>query len=441
MAFWQDKFQISGRGSSLGREILGGFTTYFTMAYIVFVQPVVLAKAGMDFGAVMMATCLASGLACLVMGLYANYPVALAPGMGTNFFFAYAVVLGMHLAWPQALGATLVAGLIFLALSLAGLRERLINAIPATLLDAIGAGIGLMIAFVGLQWSGLVVAHPGTLVGLGRLSEPPVLLAIFGLALTSILWAWGVRGAILIGILASAGLALATGLMHLEGLVSLPPSLSPTLGRLSLSGVWSSRFWEVVLVFLFLDIFDTTGTLVAVGRESGFYRDGRLQGAGRALFSDALGTVVGAFLGTSTITSYVESAAGIQSGARTGLAAVVTGLLLILTPFLYPLVKAVGAGVSSGGHLLHPVTAPALILVGVMMMKAVGRIPWQEPDQAIPAFLTIVVMQLSISITEGIAMGFISYCLLALARGRGGRVPWPIYLTAAFFLLRYLFLR
>ena len=441
MSFWQDKFEIGQRGSSLRRELLGGFTTYFTMAYIVFVQPVVMAKAGMDFGAVMVATCLASGLACLVMGLYANYPVALAPGMGTNFFFTYAVVLGMHLAWPQALGATLAAGLIFLALSLLGLRERLINAIPATLLDAIGAGIGLMIAFVGLQWSGLVVGHPGTLVSLGRLSDPPTLLAIFGLVLTSILWSWGMRGAVLIGILASTALGLATGLLRLEGLFSLPPSLSPTLGRLSLEGACSPRFWEVVVVFLFLDIFDTTGTLVGIGREAGFYRQGRLVGAGRALLSDAVGTVLGSLLGTSTITSYVESAAGIQSGARTGLAAVVTGLLLMLTPFLYPLVKAVGAGVSSGGHLLHPVTAPALILVGVMMMKAVGRIPWQEPDQAIPAFLTIVIMQLSISITEGIAMGFISYCVLALARGRGRQVPWPIYLTAVFFLLRYLFLR
>ncbi len=434
-------FALEQRGSTLRNEVIGGVTTYFTMLYIVFVQPVVLGKAGMDFGAVMMATCLASALSCLIMGLVANYPVALAPGMGSNFFFTFVVVLGMHLDWQDALGTTLVAGLLFLALSWGGLRSRLIDAIPASLLKAIGAGIGLMIAFVGLQWAGVVKADPGTLVGLGDLGRPATLLSLFGLAVIAVLWARKVQGAILIGILATTALGVAAGLMPFEGVVSLPPSLGPTAFQFSLKSFFSWRFLEVVLIFLFLDVFDTVGTLVAIAPQVGLFKDGKLVAGRRALLADASGTVVGALLGTSTITSYVESAAGIQSGARTGLAAVVTGLLLAVTPLFYPLVKTVGAGVAvSSSLVLYPATAPALIVVGVMMMRAAADIPWTRPSEAVPAFLTIMIMQLTVSITEGIAFGVISYCLLALAGGRGRELAWPLYLCAVFFLLRYIFL-
>lgn len=435
------RFAITERGSSLRREIIGGATTYMTMAYIVFVQPVVMAAAGMDFGAVMVATCLASALACFVMGLWANYPLALAPGMGHNFFFTYTVVLGMGLSWQTALGATFVGGMVFLAMSLGGLREKIVDALPASLLHAMGAGIGLLIALVGLEWAGIIVDHPGTLVGLGRLSSPPTLLALFGLALVGALMVRRVPGAILIGILATTLVGLAAGLVSYRGVVSTPPSLAPTALALDLRHFLTWKGLEVAAVFLFLDVFDTMGTLVGVAPEAGLMKDGKLIGGQRAFMADATGTVVGALLGTSTITCYVESAAGIASGARTGLAAVVTGLLLLVTPFFYPLVQMVGAGVKVSPQLtLYPITAPALIVVGVLMMKAAARIDWKDPAEAIPAFLTIIIMPLTVSITEGIAFGLISYSFLSLVGGRFRQTPVAVHVCAVLLLLRYIFL-
>ena len=435
------RFDIEARGSNIRREIIGGVSTYMTMAYIVFVQPVVLSAAGMDFGAVMTATCLASGLACLVMGIWANFPIALAPAMGHNFYFAYTVALGMKLGWETALGATLVDGLLFFALTVLGLRERIIDALPRSLMDAMAAGIGLLIAFVGLQWSGLIVPHPGTVVGLGSLKQPATLTALFGFGVMSVLWIRGVTGAILLGIIATALLGLFAGLLQFHGVVSLPPSLAATAFKLDLTGVLSWRFLEVVAVFLFLDIFDTIGTLIGVAPEAGLMKDGRLAGAQRALVADASGTVAGSLLGTSTITCYVESAAGISAGARTGLAAITTGLLLCLTPFFSPLIRTIGAGlVVSPEVTLYPVTAPALILVGMMMMKAAGRVPWDKPGEAIPAFLTIVMMPLTVSITDGIAFGMIAYSGLSLFTGKAKEVAWTIHVCAFFFMLRYIFL-
>jgi len=367
--------------------------------------------------------------------------VALAPAMGTNFYFAFTVVVGMKINWADALGATFVAGLLFLGLSLTGIREKVIDSLPASLMNAMAAGIGLMIALVGLEWSGLIVDSSGTLVGLGDLKSPPVLLALFGLGLVSLLLVLDVPGAILIGILFTALAGLFTGLLEYQGVVSMPPSLSPTAFKLEMDSFFSWDLVVVILVFLFLDIFDTLGTLVGVAPEAGLIKDGHLLGGRKALAADATGTVVGSLLGTSTITCYVESAAGIQSGARTGLAAVTTGILLCLTPFFYPLIKMIGGGVNVSQSLtLYPVTAPALIIIGVIMMKAAAKIPWSDFAEAVPAFLTMIIMPLTVSITEGISFGLISYSALALARGKAREVSWPVYLCAVFFLLRYIFL-
>jgi AGZA family xanthine/uracil permease-like MFS transporter len=434
-------FGIVERESSLRSEVVGGATTYMTLAYIVFVQPVVLSAAGMDFGAVMCATCLGSAFACFLMGLLANYPIALAPAMGHNFYFAYTVVLGMGISWQAALGGTFVAGVLFVILSLTGIRKRIIDALPTSLMNAIGCGIGLMIALIGMEWSGIIVAKPGTFVGLGDLSSPPVLLALLGLTITSALMVRRVSGAILIGIVVATVAGLTTGLIEYNGIVSAPPSLSPTFLKLDLRGLFSVEMLLVVAVFLFLDVFDTIGTLVGIAPEAGLMKDDKLDIKTNALLADAGGTVAGSLLGTSTITCYVESAAGIESGARTGLAALVTGALLLTTPFFYPLVEMVGGGIVMSKTLtLHPVTAPALIIVGVMMMKAAAKIEWSEPSEAIPAFLTIIVMTLAVSITDGIAFGLISYSGLSLVCGKARKVPWPLHLCAVLMLLRYVFL-
>ena len=431
-------FALRSRGSSVGREVLGGVTTYLTMVYIVFVQPVVMAKAGMDFGAVTTATCLASAIACFIMGLWANYPVALAPGMGSNFFFALAVVVGMGFSWQEALGAVFVAGVAFLLVSLVGVRERIINGLPEGIKAGITAGIGLLIAFVGLQWSGLVVAKPGTLVGLGNLKDPVVLLGLGGLGIISLLLAWRVPGAILLGMLITAGIGAAVGMVSLKWGISSPPSIKPVLFKMDFSALPHSFDLVVVAItFFFLDMFDTIGTLVGIAPAAGLMKDGKLVGASRALTADSVGTIVGAAMGISTITSYVESAAGIQAGARTGLAAVVTGILLCLTPFFYPVVEAIGAGVKGASGLLHPVTAPVLIVVGVMMTGALRRVEWDKVSEAIPAFLTMIMMPMTLSITEGISFGLISYCVLALLTGRPRSVGGIMYLCAAVLLARY----
>ncbi len=319
------RFGIAERGSSLRNEVVGGATTYLTLAYIVFVQPAVLSAAGMDFGAVVMATCIGSAFACVLMGLPANYPIALAPAMGHNFYFAFTVVLGMGIAWQTALGAIFVAGVLFFLLTVAGIRQTVMDALPSSLMNAIGCGIGLLIALIGLEWSGIIVAKPGTYVGLGTLSDHHVLLALFGLSATSILLVKRIPGAILVGIVLTAIVGAIAGLVKFQGVVSVPPSISPTLLKLDFSGLFSFHMLVVIAVFLFLDVFDTIGTLVGVAPEAGLVKDGKVDIDTKALMADAGGTVFGSLLGTSTITCYVESAAGIQSGARTGLAALVTG--------------------------------------------------------------------------------------------------------------------
>ena len=431
-------FRLAERGTNLSTEVLAGFTTFLTSAYILFVQPALLSSVGLDFGAVFVATCITSAFATLLMAVLANYPIAVAPAMGHNFYFVFTVVLAMEVPWEVALGGVAVAGIIFIVTAGFGLREKLITAIPSSLKNAITTGIGLLITMIGLQWAGVIVQSPGTFVALGDLRSPPVLVALLGLLVMAVLWAHGVRGAILFGILASTFTAWIGGLVQFHGVAGLPPSLFPTLGQFDILGVLQPKMVPVIFVFFFLALFDSVGTLVGVGEQAGLMRGGTLPRARGALLADAVGTVVGASLGTSTVTAYIESATGVAAGGRTGLTAVVIAMLFLASLFLSPLVSVVGGGYDAGtGVVLYPVVAPALILVGTMMANGVRRIDWDDRTEALPAFLTFTVMPLAISITDGIAFGFISYVVLKLATGRINEVHWLVRVFSVLFLLRY----
>ena len=434
----QHMFKLQDNNTNIKTEILAGVSTFMTLSYIIFVQPTVLSACGMDFGAVLVATCIASALATFLMGLYANYPVALAPGMGQNFFFAFTVVLKMGITWQKALGAVFLSGTIFLLLSRFGFREKLIDGIPDSLKEAIAVGIGLFVALIGFQWAGIVVDAPGTLVGLGDLTSRPVLISLFGLAATAVLVTLRVRGAILVGILATALLGLRFGVVRYHGLIGTVPSITPTAFKLDILGALDLGLVSVIFVFFFLALFDSVGTLIGVSNQAGLLVRGKLPRARQALTADAFGSVSGALLGTSTVTAYIESAAGVAEGGRTGLANLVTGFLMLCGLFLYPLSRMVGEGLPGmGGAKLYPVVAPALIVVGSMMLRNVSRIPWNDVTEAIPAFLTMVIMPFTYSITEGIAFGFISYSLLKLITRRHHEAHWIVYLFGALFVLRY----
>jgi len=439
--FLERRFQLAAHGTSVRTEALAGLTTFLTMAYIIFVQPAVLGAAGMDPGAVLTATCLATALATTLMALLANYPIAVAPAMGHNFFFAYSVVIGMKVPWPIALGAVAVAGVVFILTAGIGLRERLITAIPTSIKHAIAAGIGLLIAAVGLQWAGLIVASPGTLVTLGNLHSAPVVLALAGLTLTAILMARGIPGAMLFGIVATTIAGLAVGLVPYHGIVGRPPSLAPTFMKLDVVGAFAPAMVSVIFVFFFLALFDSVGTLVGVGEQAGLMRDGTLPRAREALLADAIGTVAGAALGTSTVTAYIESGAGVAAGGRTGVAALVTAALFLLSLLFHPLVQMIGGGFTVNGATLYPTIAAPLILIGTMMIGGLRHVAWDDPTEAIPSFLTIVMMPLAVSITEGVAFGLVAYAVLKLAAGRGREVHPLIYVFAVLFLGRYVFLR
>jgi AGZA family xanthine/uracil permease-like MFS transporter len=441
VAVLEHLFHLSASNTSVRTEILAGLTTFLTTAYIIFVQPAVLAAAGMDPGAVLVATCLASAFATFLMGVLANYPIAVAPAMGHNFFFAFSVVVGMGVPWQVALGAVATAGIAFILTAGIGLRERLITAIPDSLKHAIAVGIGLLVALIGLEWSGIIVAAPGTLVTLGDLRTPPVLLALGGLAIMAVLMARGVRGALLAGMMLSTVAGLAFGLVRYEGIVSPPPSLAPTLLQLDIPGALRPSMWPVIFVFFFLALFDSIGTLVGVATQAGLMRDGRLPRARGALLADAIGTVVGAGLGTSTVTAYIESSTGVAAGGRTGLASMVTAALFLLALMFHPLVRMIGGGVpGAGGTTLYPIVAPALILVGTMMMAGVTRIAWDDATEAIPAFLTIILMPLAVSITDGVSFGFIAYAVLKIGTGRAREAHPLVYVFAVLLLARYAWL-
>jgi len=435
---WLERtFRLTENGTTVRRELLGGATTFMTMSYIIFVQPAVLGTTGMDKGAVMVATCLASALATLLTGLLARYPIAQAPAMGHNIFFAVIVCGTMGYTWQVALGANFLSGLVFVALALAGVWGKMVAAVPDALKYGIAVGIGLLIALIGLEYGGIVVASPGVLVSLGDLTSRPALLVLFGLALTAVLLVVRFPGAILAGILATAAAGLPLGIVKFHGVVAPAPSLAPTFLKLDVLGAMKTGLVAVVFVFFLLDVFDAIGTLIGVGGSGGFLKDGKLPRADKAMLADAAGTVGGVLLGTSTVSSYIESVAGIAQGARTGLANVMTSALFLCALFFSPLAEMISGEVTYGGLTLRPVIAPALIIVGSMMMKCVKFVDWDDMTEAIPAFLCVIVMPLTLSITEGISFGFISYVLLKLAAGKGRRVPWLIYLFAALFVVRY----
>ncbi|MDN3518141.1 NCS2 family permease [Aquisalimonas lutea] len=427
-------FGFTARGTTLQREIMAGVTTFLAMAYILFVNGFILSETGMDSDAIFVATALASALACLIMGLWANYPIALAPGMGLNAFFAYTVVLGMGIAWETALAAVLVSGVLFLLLTVSGIRERIINGIPLQLKMAAASGIGLFIAFIGLQNAEIVVASDATLVTLGSLGASAPLLAIVGVILTAFFLVRGFHGAVFYGMVITTVLGMLVGVVAVpEQVVSGVPSLAPTFGKavIHLPDVLTSpSLWVVVFTFLFVDFFDTAGTLMAVANQAGLLRDNKLPRASRAMGADSTATIVGAVLGTSTTTSYIESAAGVSAGGRTGFTAVVVAILFLASLFFSPLLTI---------FLDHPeLTSPALIIVGVLMASSLGHIQWTEPEYAIPAFITIIAMPLTYSIATGIALGFVLYPLTMVCRGQWREVNPLMYVLLVVFIAYFI---
>jgi len=442
-------FELQARGTTMRREVLAGVTTFLTMAYIVFVNPGILSVTGMDFGAVFTATCLAAALGTWVMGLAANYPIALAPLMGENAFFATVVlggVAGTRVSWEVALAAVFVSGVLFVLLTLVRVREMIIDAVPRSLKHGIAAGIGLFIVFIGLVNAGVVVRRgpeDPTLVpvALGDLSSVAPLLALGGTLLTAVLLVRRVRGAILIGLVGTILAAWGLGEVHFQGVLSAPPSLGPTFLHMDLGGLLHWSVLPVVLIFLYMAVFDAIGTLVGIADRAGFLTpEGRLPRATRALLADASATVAGAALGTSTTGAYIESAAGVQEGGRTGLANLVTGALFLVTLFFSPLAAAVATPIVVNGQAFTPITSPALVLVGCLMMQGVAGIAWNDLTEAIPAFLVIVMMPFTWSIADGIAAGFIAYPLLKILAGRGSEASWLVRILGLLFLARYLFL-
>jgi len=436
-------FRLSENGTTVRAEVIGGATTFMAMAYIIFVNPGILSApggAGMDFRAVMAATCVASALATLLMGFLAKYPIALAPGMGLNAYFSFTICGRMGVPWEIALGIVFISGLVFTILAVVRVREMILTAIPTTLKLATAGGIGLFIAFIGMHDGGIVKADPATFVTLGDLGNPPTLVALFGLVATGGLMAGRVRGALFWGILITGVVGIIAGITEFTGVVAMP-DMSPTFLKMRPLAALRVEYIAPIFVLLFFDMFDTVGTLVGVGTQAGYMKDGKLPRATKALLSDSIGTMVGAAAGTSTTTSFIESIAGVSSGARTGLANVVTAALFLIALFFSPLAEMFGEGINGpGGVLLHPITAPALIIVGCLMMKSVAKVDWDDFSEAIPAFLTLIVMPFTYSISQGLAIGFTSYPLLKLLSGRGREVHWLVYVLAGLFVLRYIFL-
>ena len=431
-------FRLKENGTAVRTEVMAGLTTFLTMAYIILVNPTILADAGMPMAGAAAATCLAAAFGSIMMGLVANYPIALAPGMGLNAYFTYTVVKGMGLPWETALGCVFLSGVAFLILTLSGVRRLIVNAVPQSLYAAIAAGIGLFIAFIGLKGAGIVVANRATTVALGDLTSPTAALALFGLVLTGALLAWRIRAAMLVGILATTALAWAAGAVHWTSIDYSFEALTSTAFRLDIpaalgiggKGVVLALI-EVVAVFLFVDLFDNVGTLVAVTQRAGLIQpDGSIPRLNRILLTDSAAAIVGAAAGTTTTTSYIESAAGVAAGGRTGLTAVVVGLLFLAALAFAPFAQVIPAAA----------TAPALILVGALMMAPLAASDWDDPLVAIPGFLTLIAIPLTFSIANGLAFGIVSYALLKLARGQAKLGDGMLYLLAALFIARFVWL-
>jgi AGZA family xanthine/uracil permease-like MFS transporter len=437
-SFLDRYFQLSENQTDILTELRAGLVTFLTASYIIFVQPAILSQAGMDFGAVMAATCITSAIGCLIMGLWANYPIALAPGMGLNFYFTFTVVIGMGISWQVALGAVFISGVVLIVFTLCKFREIIINSIPDYLKCGIASGIGLFITFIGFVQGGLVTDHPETFVQMGKLTSLPAMFTLFGLILIGILLQRKVAGAILIGMVVLCIIGIPFGLVEFKGVVAPPPDMSPTWLQLDIMGALDLGILTIAAVFVFVDLFDTAGTLVGVGQQAGFLKNGKLPRATRALIPDAVADVVGSMSGTSTITCYIESSAGVAEGGRTGLANVVTALLFLLALFFSPIAQMIGGGVAiDETTVLYPITAPVLIIVGCLMASNIAKINWQQWDEALPAFLVLVGMPLTYSIADGMAMGFISYPIIKVFSGKAREVHWVLYLVALLFIVRY----
>ena len=423
-------FSIEEKGSSIKTEVLAGIATFLTMAYIIVVNPAILSQGGLDFGAVFVATVLAAVVGCSIMGWWAKWPVALAPGMGLNAFFTFGIVLGMKQPWEVALGAVFVSGFLFLILSLTGLREWVINAIPKSLKLGIGAGIGLFLAIIGLKNAGVVVDHPATLVGLGDVSSLPVILFAVGFAIMTVLDRLRVPGGIVIGILAVSVVGWLAGVADFQGVIGAVPSLEPTLLKLDIAGALTATMIGVVFALLFVDFFDTAGTLTSVANIAGkIGKDGKIEGIGRAVISDSVATIAGALFGTSNTTSYIESAAGIKEGGRTGLTAVVVSILFLLCLVFAPLAQSIPAYA----------TGAALVFVATFFMRNVVDIDWEDATEFAPAVLAAVLMPLTFSIANGIAIGFITYAVVKIFSGRMSEINPAVLLVAALGVLHYVY--
>jgi len=424
-------FEFQHLGTNWRTEILAGVTTFLTMAYIVLVNPAILAETGMPLAAVTAATCLSAAVASILMGIFARYPLALAPGMGLNAYFTYTVCLKMHIPWQTALGAVFLSGVLFLALTAAGARQMILHAIPHELYAAVAGGIGLFIAFIGFQHAGLVVRDPNTLVSMGTLRNPTAVLALCGLALMVVLEVRRIRGSILIGMLAVTAASWAMGLVHWTPTSGGISALRATAFHLDILGALGKGILEIVFVFFFVDLFDNLGTLVAVTKRAGLIApDHTIPRLNRILSTDAVATILGSLTGTSTVTSYVESTAGVAAGGRSGVTAIVTGILFLGAIVAVPFV----------GMVPVAATAPALILVGSLMVSTVAEIPWNEPLIAVPAFLTLILIPLTYSIANGLGFGIIAWAVIHLVSGNLRRREWLLYILAALFLARFIYL-
>jgi AGZA family xanthine/uracil permease-like MFS transporter len=424
-------FEFESLGTNWKTECLAGVTTFMTMAYIIFVNPSILHEAGMPIAGVTAATCLAAAVGSLLMGIFARYPIALAPGMGLNAYFTYSVVKGMGVDWHVALGAVFLSGIAFLLLTAVGIRQMIVSAIPKELYSAVAAGVGLFIALIGLRSAGIVAPNAATMVGLGNLRDPATLLALFGLLVTAVLLCARVNAAILIGVVATWLLAILTGNAHWTPQPYSVRDITSTAMQLDIRGALKLGLLDIVFAFLFVDMFDNVGTLLAVGKKARLFgADNRVPRLNRILYSDAIATLVGSMSGTSTVVSYIESSAGVAAGGRSGVTAIVTGLLFAVALFVAPLAGAIPSSA----------TAPALILVGSMMMTAAAEIEWADPGIAIPAFLTMLGIPLMFSIANGLAFGFIAWTLIKMLQGKFRDVNWMVYALTILFLTRFWFM-
>lgn len=423
-------FQLKENGTDFRTEVIAGLTTFLTMAYVIFVNPAILADAGMDKGAVFVATCIAAAIGCFIMGFVANFPIAQAPGMGLNAFFTYTVVLGMGHTWQVALAAVFMSGVLFILLSLFKIRELIINSIPLSLRTGISAGIGLFLAFIALKNSGIVIDNPATLVSMGSINSFPAAMGALAFFLTIALVHRGYKAAVMIAILAVTAISLLFGEVQYAGIMSMPPSIAPTFLQLDFSSAFELSMLTVVFAFLFVDLFDTAGTLVGVSQKAGIMdKDGNIPRLNKALLADSTATSVGALLGTSNTTSYIESVAGVAAGGRTGLTAVVVGILFLLALFFAPLAGMVPAYATAG----------ALFYVAILMMSGLVSIDWRDLTEAAPVVVVCLLMPLTFSIADGISLGFISYAAIKLLSGKGRDVHISVWVLAALFTLKFIF--